>query len=45
MNGHVPEQEVQDVELRDLGEEKEEGSRPDVEDPLNPEVTKASEVS
>lgn len=45
MNGRVPEQEVQDIELHDVGEEKEEESQLDVEDPLNPEVTRTPEVS
>ncbi|XP_015261446.1 PREDICTED: TPA-induced transmembrane protein [Gekko japonicus] len=45
MNGHIPEQEVQDVELHDLEEEKEEESRLDAECPLNPEVTRTSETA
>lgn len=44
MNGRVPEQEVQDIELHDVGEEKEEESQLDVEDPLNPEVTRTPET-
>ncbi|XP_060090513.1 TPA-induced transmembrane protein isoform X2 [Heteronotia binoei] len=45
MNGCIPEQEVQDVELHDLGEEKEEEMRHDVEDLLNPGVTRTSETA
>nr|XP_056714356.1 TPA-induced transmembrane protein [Euleptes europaea] len=45
MNGYFPEQEVQDIELHDIGEEKEEESRPGVEEPLNPGVTRTSETA
>ncbi|XP_054829685.1 TPA-induced transmembrane protein [Eublepharis macularius] len=45
MNGQVPEQEVENMELCDLREEKEEESGPGVDEPLNHGVTRISETA